>query len=38
MGETKVKYHHLILRTYLSAWKHGNGTLYIRFLRTRKIA
>lgn len=29
MGETKAKYHHLIPRTYLSAWEHGNGTLYI---------
>lgn len=29
MSETKAKYHHLIPRTYLSAWEHGNGTLYI---------
>lgn len=32
MTETKAKYHHLIPRTYLSAWEHGNGTLYIRYL------
>lgn len=32
MPETKAKYHHLIPRTYLSAWEHGNGTLYVRFL------
>lgn len=31
MDETKAKYHHLIPRTYLSAWEHGNGTLYVRF-------
>ena len=36
MGETKAKYHHLIPRTYLSAWKHGNGTLYIRFLENKE--
>lgn len=32
MTETKAKYHHLIPKTYLSAWEHGNGTLYVRFL------
>lgn len=32
MPETKAKYHHLIPRTYLFAWEHGNGTLYVRFL------
>lgn len=32
MFETKAKYHHLIPRTYLSAWEHGKGTLYVRFL------
>lgn len=32
MAESKAKYHHLIPKTYLSAWEHGNGTLYIRFL------
>ena len=36
MGETKAKYHHLIPRTYLSAWEHGNGTLYIRFLENKE--
>ena len=36
MEETKAKYHHLIPRTYLSAWEHGNGTLYIRFLDDKK--
>ena len=36
MGETKAKYHHLIPRTYLSAWEHGNGTLYIRLLDDKK--
>lgn len=34
--ETKAKYHHLIPRTYLSAWEHGNGTLYIRFLDNKE--
>ncbi len=28
MAKTKAKYHHLILKTYLSSWGHGNGTLY----------
>ena len=32
MDETKAKYHHLIPRTYLSAWEHGSGTLYVQFL------
>lgn len=36
MVETKAKYHHLIPRTYLSAWEHGNGTLYIRFLKDKE--
>lgn len=36
MGETKAKYHHLIPRTYLSAWEHRNGTLYIRFLEDKE--
>ena len=36
MGETKAKYHHLIPRTYISAWEHGNGTLYIRFLEDKE--
>lgn len=36
MGETKAKYHHLIPRTYLSAWEHGNGTLYIRFFENKE--
>ena len=36
MAETKAKYHHLIPRTYLSAWEHGNGTLYIRFLENKE--
>ena len=35
MAETKAKYHHLIPRTYLSAWEHGNGTLYIRYLENK---
>ncbi|MGF7003422.1 hypothetical protein M2149_001823 [Lachnospiraceae bacterium PFB1-21] len=35
MAETKVKYHHLVPRTYLSAWEHGNGTLYIRYLEDK---
>ncbi|MCW6652352.1 DUF4238 domain-containing protein [Aerococcaceae bacterium NML210727] len=36
MSETKAKYHHLIPRTYLSAWEHGNGTLYIRYLEDKE--
>lgn len=32
MTESKAKYHHLIPRTYLSAWEHGKGTLFVRFL------
>ena len=36
MAETKAKYHHLIPRTYLSAWEHGNGTLYIRYLENKE--
>lgn len=35
MLETKAKYHHLIPKTYLSAWEHGNGTLYVRFLEDK---
>ena len=31
MSETKAKYHHLIPRTYFSAWEHGSGTLYVQF-------
>ncbi len=31
MPEGKSKYHHLIPQTYLAAWEHGNGTLYVRF-------
>lgn len=36
MAETKAKYHHLIPRTYLSAWEHGNGTLFVRFLDNKE--
>ena len=36
MSETKAKYHHLIPRTYLSAWEHWNGILYIRFLDNKE--
>lgn len=36
MAETKAKYHHLIPRTYLSAWEHGGGTLFIRFLNDKE--
>ncbi len=32
MSETQAKYHHLVPRTYMSAWAHGNGTLNIEFL------
>lgn len=28
---TQAKYHHLIPRTYLSAWEHGKGTLNVEF-------
>lgn len=31
MSETNAKYHHLIPRTYMQAWTHGNGTLYIEY-------
>lgn len=34
MGETKAKYHHLIPRTYLSAWEWY--FIYV-FLRTKKV-
>ena len=37
MTETAAKYHHLIPRTYLSAWEHGRGTLYVRFLDNEKV-
>lgn len=36
MYVTKAKYHHLIPRTYLSAWEHGKGTLYVRFLEDKE--
>lgn len=36
MSETRAKYHHLIPRTYLSAWEHGNGTLYVRYLKEKE--
>lgn len=32
MTETQAKYHHLVPRTYMSAWAHGNGTLNVEFL------
>lgn len=31
MAETQAKYHHLVPRTYMSAWAHGNGTLNVEF-------
>lgn len=31
MLESQAKYHHLIPRTYMSSWEHGNGTLYIEY-------
>lgn len=37
MTETAAKYHHLIPRTYLSAWEHGKGTLYVRCLNNEKV-
>lgn len=37
MFETNAKYHHLIPRTYLSAWEHGKGTLYVRFLNNKNV-
>ena len=37
MSETNAKYHHLIPRTYLSAWEHGKGTLYVRFLNKENV-
>lgn len=32
LTETQAKYHHLVPRTYMSAWAHGNGTLNVEFL------
>lgn len=37
MSETKAKYHHLIPRTYLSAWEHGSGTLYVQFCGEEEV-
>lgn len=31
MLESQAKYHHLVPRTYMSSWEHGNGTLYIEY-------
>lgn len=31
MLDTQAKYHHLIPQTYMDAWAHGNGTLYVKF-------
>lgn len=36
-NETKAKYHHLVPRTYMSAWAHGNGTLKVEFLNNPGI-
>ena len=37
MSETKAKYHHLIPRTYFSAWEHGSGTLYVQFCGEEEV-
>ena len=37
MADTQAKYHHLIPQTYMAAWAHGNGTLYIKYLQSEKI-
>ena len=29
--DSKSKRHHLVPRTYLSSWEHGQGTLYIKY-------
>lgn len=34
---TKAKYHHLIPRTYFSAWEHGSGTLYVQFCGEEEV-
>lgn len=35
MVGTKAKYHHLIPQTYLSAWEHNHGSLYVRYLNDK---
>jgi len=37
LSETKAKYHHLIPRTYFSAWEHGSGTLYVQFCGEEEV-
>lgn len=37
MAESQAKYHHLIPKTYMAAWAHGKGTLYVRYLEDRRI-
>lgn len=37
MSETKAKYHHLIPRTYFSAWEHGSGALYVQFCGEEEV-
>ncbi|NLB53128.1 MAG: DUF4238 domain-containing protein [Syntrophomonadaceae bacterium] len=38
MAESQAKYHHLIPQTYMAAWAHGNGTLYVNYLDDERIA
>lgn len=37
MANSQPKYHHLIPQTYMSAWEHGNGTLYVKLLDDDKV-
>lgn len=32
MDESKAKYHHLVPKTYMSAWANESGTLQVEFL------